>query len=220
MSSPCGLFDGEISFWRLQVPTRYAATLVVVLSVKLVIGFLLYLMFALGSGFYWASAPTAYLPQNQAFVDVGNGSGWPLVFLGWDSAWYLTIAERGYNYVSESASFYPLLPVLTWAADQLTHFPAESMVAVAFLAGVTWVPLFQQVCERYMSRSAALSATLLFALSPVSLVFTSVAYSEGLFLSLTLASWAFCQNRRYLQAGSSLGWQPWLGLQGTSFLSP
>ena len=205
MSSPCGLLDGEIALWRLHVPTRYVVTLVVVLSVKLVVGFLLYLMFGLGSGFYWASAPTAYLPQNQALVDVGSGSRWPLVFLGWDSAWYLTIAERGYNYVSESASFYPLLPALTWAADQLTYSPAESMVAVAFLAGVIWVPLFQLVCERYMSRDTALSATLLFALSPVSIVFTSVAYAEGLFLALTLTSWAFCQNRRYILAGLLAG---------------
>ncbi len=177
-------------------------------------------MLGLGSGGYWASAPITYLPQNQALVDAGSGSRWPLVFLGWDSAWYLTIVERGYGYVSESASFYPLLPAMTWVVSMLTYASVESLVVVAFIAGAVWIPLFQMVCEKYTSRRTALASTLLFALSPVTLVFTTVAYAEGLFLALTLASWSLCLDRRYLPAGILAGLATLSRPPGYIFLMP
>jgi hypothetical protein len=65
---------------------------------------------------------------------------------------------------------------------------------------VLWVPIFESVAEHYVRRREALRGTLLFALSPFTLLFTTVAYSEGLFLLLTLVTWRLYLDRRYFTA--------------------
>jgi hypothetical protein len=48
-----------------------------------------------------------------------------------------------------------------------------------------------------MEKRLALVSTLIFALSPFTLLFSTVAYAEGVFLLLSLGSWWLCLNDRF-----------------------
>jgi len=96
---------------------------------------------------------------------------------------------RGYGFSPQSYVFSPGLPFLGAVFNLLFQNPVASMAICAVVFGVLWVPLYQLVAEKYMSKQAALASALLFALSPYTFLFTSVAYTEGLFLSFTLGAW-------------------------------
>ena len=78
--------------------------------------------------------------------------------------------------------------------------PVSSLLVVTLFSGIAWVPLFQTVSEHYMEKDLALVSTLIFALSPFTLLFSTVAYAEGLFLLLSLCSWLLFLHNRFLAA--------------------
>jgi hypothetical protein len=98
---------------------------------------------------------------------------------------------KGYAFSLQSYSFFPGLPMFSSLFNFLFQDPAVSLALCAWVFGVLWIPAYQLVAENYMSREAALDSALLFALSPYAFLFTTVAYSEGLFLFFTLSAWYF-----------------------------
>jgi hypothetical protein len=96
---------------------------------------------------------------------------------------------RGYGFSPQSYAFSPGLPFFGNAFNLFLQNPIVSMAICVLIFGVLWVPLYQLVAERYIGRQAALGSTLLFGLSPYTFLFTTVVYTEGLFLFFTLGSW-------------------------------
>jgi mannosyltransferase PIG-V len=108
-------------------------------------------------------------------------------FAQWDAGWFLRIAAHGYD-VKQSASFFPLYPLLTAALgfvvrSDLVAGTLISLVA-AGLAGVA----VMRIARRLGGERVARDSVLFLALYPIAFVFTAV-YSDGLFLAL--AAWAF-----------------------------
>ncbi|MCW4033198.1 MAG: hypothetical protein NWF08_07375, partial [Candidatus Bathyarchaeota archaeon] len=112
------------------------------------------------------------------------------LFHGWDSFYYVRIASTWYPTMpSEIWAFFPLYPFCSYVVNLLLHNYLLSTATVSFLAGVMWLPIYQSIAERYMTKVEAFSSTCIFAIFPHIFIFTTVAYSESLFLFLTLATW-------------------------------
>ncbi len=189
--------EGDIAISSLRVPRRYLATLAIVAVVKLVLAAV---VSTLSPSSFWMD-PTRVepLPQNQILLSDG-APRWAYTFLGWDSTWYASIAARGYSFSGQSYAFLPGFPILAQLLQLLLGGALVALVVCGLVVGVLWVPVYQSVAEHYMGRNAATVSTLILALSPFALLFTTVAYSEGFFLLATIAAWKLYLEKRYLTA--------------------
>jgi hypothetical protein len=121
------------------------------------------------------------------------------VFAQWDSGWFIRIADRGYD-VEQSASFFPLYPMVVRGVAAALHSTVIAGVVVSLVAaGVAAIAVFK-IAQRLVGDAVASDSVLLLALFPFAFVFTAV-YSDALFLAL--ASWSFvaAMRRRAILAG-------------------
>lgn len=105
----------------------------------------------------------------------------------WDANWFLRIAQHGYD-TKQSASFFPLYPLLTRAVGFVLRSDLVAGVAISLVAAGFAGVAVMRIARRYAGERGAHDSVLLLALYPISFVFTAV-YSDGLFLAL--AAWAF-----------------------------
>ncbi len=137
-----------------------------------------------------------------ALYRLAGGEGGPVqslerLWTHWDVRHYLGIAREGYTAVGDERLrlvFFPLYPLLTRAAMPLTDgsaFMAGTLVSLlcASLSGA----LLYDLCRMHADAATARLALAYFLLDPLS-VFLGCAYTESLFLCLTLA--ACCLLRR------------------------
>lgn len=117
-------------------------------------------------------------------------------FFGWDSAWYLSIVEKGYAFSNQSYAFFPGLPILSWLLNLVLQNSVLTLVVITTFFDVLWIPIYQLVAEIYLDKSKALKSTLLYALFPYVSLFTTVTYSEVLFLFSTLSAWYFFKKQK------------------------
>ena len=197
-----GLLDGEFQLLFFTIPRRYVLSLSLVVLVKLAMTAALYFSLGIGSEmtFWMDPSKVSPLPQNEILLSENGAFGWVYLFLGWDSAWYVSIASGGYSFSSQSFAFMPGLPALASLLGVFLSSPLPAIALICLLSGVLWITLFESVAEHYMGRREAFLGTLLFALSPFTLLFTTVAYTEGLFLLLTLTAWKLYLDKRYFSA--------------------
>ena len=115
------------------------------------------------------------------------------VFVDWDSAFFISIAENGYpaweGLNRRLYAFLPAYPALIRAVVYVLHDYWLAASLCALVLGVASVVLFQMTAELYLPRRGALIATIVFTFFPYVFLFTSVAYTEPLFLFTTLACW-------------------------------
>jgi hypothetical protein len=109
------------------------------------------------------------------------------LFCGFDSGWYVDIAKNGYAY--PKYVFMPAYPALIRALGSILGDYWWAAISIAWASSFASLPLFQAIAERYMDRVEAMWATLLMASFPHVFAFTSLAYSEPLFLLLCLGAW-------------------------------
>lgn len=126
----------------------------------------------------------------------------PSSLTNWDGGWYIAIARSWYAEGSpNSAAFFPLYPLLIrllsldqpsamqWVSIIISN--AFSFVALYFLYRL--VPLV--IDERYRLR-----VCLAFMVFPVLIVSTLVAYSEALFIALTIGSYYYWKRSKFALA--------------------
>jgi Mannosyltransferase (PIG-V) len=142
---------------------------------------------------YWAAVLVALLwaPIRTGFpVHAAYGRRTDFIFGAfdqWDANWFLRIAQHGYD-TKQSASFFPLYPLLTRGLAFVLRSNLVAGVAISLLAaGFAGVAVLR-IARRYAGDRVAHDSVLFLALYPISFVFTAV-YSDGLFLAL--AAWAF-----------------------------
>ena len=147
---------------------------------------------------------------------------WLEMFTIWDGGWYNLIARYWYEDIpmdppipiEQLFAFPPGFPALIRALGFLVGDFLISQAVIALFFGIVWIPLFQLVAEEYLSQEESFSATLIASLFPIVFIFTTVGYSEGLFLTLILSSWLLYLRNKHLSAsilaaGASL--VRWLG---------
>lgn len=197
------LLDGNFTLLKLRIPRRFLSSLLIVLAVKLALAVTIYWSLGLASiDSYWMDAGrAASLIQNRALLEgVSIGPRWTYIFLGWDSAWYLSIMEGGYDISSQSYAFFPIFPALGRVFWFLLKSPMAAIAACSIVFGVLWVPLYQAFAEAYVDRKSAFISVLLFSTFPFTLIFTSVGYSKSIFLFTTLGTWLLFIRGRRLEA--------------------
>ena len=166
--------------------------------------FIEYSMKIQNSGTFWSDPNRVYSwVQNSAFLANPGALGkWPLTFLGWDSAWYLSIMTKGYGFSAQSYTFSPVLPFFAKLANFVLQNSMVSIVLTVLVFGVLWIPFYQLIAEGYMGKKAALLSALLLAFSPYLFVFTTVAYSEGLLLFFVLGAWLLLKKGKWFGASA------------------
>lgn len=116
----------------------------------------------------------------------------------WDAVHYLDIAQRGY-YGTDMA-FFPLFPSLIHLVGA---FVGNQLVAgliisnVAFLFGLIF---FYKLVEHQFTRAVAHRAIFYVSIFPTA-VFFSAVYTESLFFALTVASFYYIREHKWLTAG-------------------
>jgi hypothetical protein len=142
-----------------------------------------------------------------AYVIVGQRAGThaaisanPLlaVWGRWDAVHYVEISQRGY-YGTDMA-FFPLYPTLI---HLLTIFIGNALVAGLLIANAAlfFGLLFcYKLVEHMYNRSVAQRTIFYISIFPTA-VFFSAAYTESLFFALTVASFYYIREHRWLVAG-------------------
>lgn len=198
------LLNRQYKIWRIAFPIRLTFPVLVIIFAKVAASLFVYNTLNIGtSGTFWSNPTLVYnWTQNAVFLNAHSAANdWTLTFLGWDSAWYLSILSHGYSFSTQSYTFSPALPFFSGLGNFLLQNPFVSITLTSLVFGVLWIPIFQLLAEEFIDRKAALIATLLLAFSPYLFVFTTVAYSEGLLLSSVLGAWLLFRKQRFL-AGS------------------
>jgi Mannosyltransferase (PIG-V) len=153
-----------------------------------------------------------------AFVIAGNGADRKFDFLGltghlgtvgdvlaapvvrWDAVWYLHIAEHGYPRTTEAA-YFPLYPLLVHAVGFATRSTVIAAALVSLVAFFVALLLLYRLTELELGSAAAGRTVVLVAFFPAA-VFFSAAYTESLFLALSVGVLLAARRERWALAGA------------------
>jgi hypothetical protein len=187
--------------WRkrlLQIfRRRYLVTFFLVAGLKLLAGLWVYSLVIASSGRFL----TDWIPR-----EIGAGRllptapFWPFLFQGWDSVFYVVIARFGYVQFPLYA-FFPAFPALIKAFGYLLGDYWAASAFLSIILGIAWVPVFQKMAEHYLSERDAFEATILTAMFPYVFVFTTIAYTEALFILATVSAWYLHLKGKHVAAG-------------------
>jgi hypothetical protein len=166
------------------------------------------LAFSLSRALVWGSALLAVyvLPvvrfQERAhdMPTLSGALGKPLGALArWDSVWYLSIAQSGYDGRSALTAFFPLYPVAIRAAAGNAHSPALLLLAAYAVSAASFVvalTLLYRLVELELGVRYARPVLALVAFWPASFFF-SAPYSESLFLALSIGVFYAARTGRF-----------------------
>ena len=152
-----------------------------------------------------------------AFLVAGNGPDRKFDFLGltghlgavgdalaapvvrWDAIWYLHIAEHGYPHTTEAA-YFPLYPLLVHAVGFVTRSDVVAATLVSLVAFLVALVALHRLTELELGAGAARRTVVLLAFFPAA-VFFSAAYTESLFLALSVGVLLAARRERWALAG-------------------
>jgi len=121
------------------------------------------------------------------------------VWARWDAVHYLDIARRGY--VGTDMAFFPLYPALIALVG---HFVGNDLIAALIISNAALffgLLFFYKLVEHEFTRAVAHRAIFYVSIFPTA-VFFSAAYTESLFFALTVASFYYIREHRWLTAGA------------------
>ena len=110
---------------------------------------------------------------------------WLYLFVAWDTSWYVGLA----HFYTIGHTFFPGYPLLIKMFGSVVSNYWTAAIVLSIVLGFALLPVFQGIAESYMSKGEALGSTLIMGSFPYVFVYTTVAYSESLFLFSVLAAW-------------------------------
>ena len=116
----------------------------------------------------------------------------------WDAVHYLDIASRGY-YGTDMA-FFPLYPALI---NFVGRFIGNDLIAGLLISNIALffgLLFFYKLAEHQFNRQVAHRAIFYMSIFPTSFFFSAV-YTESLFFALTVASFYYIREHKWLTAG-------------------
>ncbi len=115
---------------------------------------------------------------------------WLYLFAAWDSSVYHLLAANWYpSTMNPLWAYFPLYPA---SMRLLGLFGLDLWMAgflISEITGLVSILVFQKVASAYLNEAESLTATALYFLLPPVFVFTTVIYTESLFLLLSLMTW-------------------------------
>ena len=116
----------------------------------------------------------------------------------WDAEHYITIANQGYH--GTDAAFFPLFPALIWLVTKVTGNALISGLIISNVAVFFGLLFFYKLVEHQYNRHVAQRATFYASVFPTAIFFSAV-YTESLFFALTVASFYYIRERKWITAG-------------------
>ncbi|MBV8727985.1 MAG: hypothetical protein JO233_09370, partial [Candidatus Eremiobacteraeota bacterium] len=116
----------------------------------------------------------------------------------WDAVHYLDIATKGYH--GTNMAFFPLYPLLIALVGFFTgnHLIAGLLISnAAFFFGLLYL---YKLVEHEFDRTVARRAIFYISIFPTAIFFSAV-YTESLFFALTVASFYYIRERKWVLAG-------------------
>jgi hypothetical protein len=148
-----------------------------------------------------AAGTTGFDPNNLTapFGYFGNLLVAP--FARWDSWWYLTIAQHGYQHNLMRTAFFPLYPMVVSGVGVIVRSDLIAGVLVSLVSfAVALVLLYRLAALELGSAPRARLAVMLTAFCPIAFFFSAV-YSESLFLALSVGAVFEARMGRWATAG-------------------
>ena len=119
-------------------------------------------------------------------------------FYKWDSGWYKNIALNGYTF--KSTAFFPLFPMLLKFFNTIHISPVYSGVILSNIFFIILLHFFMALVRLDYKEKDVYKITLLLALFPTSFFF-SCAYTESLYMMLTVVSLYAIRKHQWAKAG-------------------
>lgn len=116
----------------------------------------------------------------------------------WDAVHYLDIARRGY-YGTDMA-FFPLYPLLTRIAGGAIGNYLVGGLLISNVALFFGLLFFYKLVEHQFNRAIAHRAIFYISIFPTAIFFSAV-YTEALFFALTVASFYYIREHKWIAAG-------------------
>ena len=116
----------------------------------------------------------------------------------WDAEHYLGIAKAGYS--GTEFAFFPLYPALIKIVGAFTGSNLIAGLLISNAASFFGLLYLYKLVEHEYNRHVAQRATFYVSIFPTAIFFAAV-YSEALFLFLTVASFYYVRERRWITAG-------------------
>jgi hypothetical protein len=118
----------------------------------------------------------------------------------WDSVWFLQIAQDGYD-GGDRTAFFPLYPLLVKAGGFLCGSPLVAAIVLSCAAFIVALAALHRLAVIEVGPEAARWTVFSLALFPGALWF-SAAYSESLFLMVSVGAVLCARRRRWVAAGA------------------
>jgi len=179
VSQSFGTVLRDVATKILERRLRLLLPVAVLISLKLLASIWLYQRLSVLGNFF--------TPWMGEWGESGPTKPWLFLFSAQDTGFYVALAREWYRY--PMYVFFPAYSVLCKILGFVTGDLWLSAFIISFVFGLASIPLFQLVAENYMSRGEAAASTLLAATFPYTFLFTTVSYTESLFLFSTLATW-------------------------------
>lgn len=149
------------------------------------------------------------LPHDPLRLDAELRFAGDAVFGPWtsfDGGWYLSIAERGYSFVSLDAqanvAFFPAYPLaMRWVGWALGGHPLVAGVLITLVAGAGAVGLFARWCAERMGSPAVRWAVVALVAYPYAWYLFGATYADALFLVAALGAFMLLERGHPVWAG-------------------
>ena len=199
---------------------RFCYPLLLVAVIRIFGALWLYHLLSAGGKFH-----TSWMDANPSLFLLGNttspiaSSSWLWLFNAWDSPHFLLIATAGYSH--PQYVFLPGYPIIirVMGALLIGNYPLGAFVATQIFA-LASIVMFQLVAEQYMAPREAVYATMFMATFPYVFVFTTLGYSESLFLFATVSAWYFYKKEQLIASSLMAGIASITRIYGVAILVP
>ncbi|MDH4207545.1 MAG: mannosyltransferase family protein [Anaerolineae bacterium] len=149
------------------------------------------------------TSPDDVLRPYQGVEPISGGAGELLlgVWQRFDTMWYLRIAEQGYSPDDGSTVYFPLYPLLIRLLGKVLL--GNYLVAALLISNLAYIAALYclyKLAEKELGRSIARRSSVYLAVFPTAFFFLA-AYTESLFVLLTLAAFMCAHEKRWGLAG-------------------
>jgi hypothetical protein len=169
-----------------------------------------------------ATGPDDVLRPYQGIEPVTGGPAG--LFLGvwqrFDTLWYVRIAAQGYAPDDPSTVYFPLYPLLTRLLG--TALVGNYLVAALVISNLSYIGVLYclyKLTEQQLGKASARRSSLYLTIFPTAFFFLA-AYTESLFLLLTLVAFLCAHEKRWWLAGLMGFLASLTRLQGVVLLAP
>ena len=161
-----------------------------------------------------------YFHDSNFLYPPDDGINISSTFKTWDAQHYLFLAEKGYAPRQESNRFFPLFPMLIAAAKPI--FLNNTLIAALFLSNLFFfiaLYYFYMFTKRTFDPETAFIASLFLMAFPTAF-YTSLVYTESLFLMLTMIFFYYLYEKKLTPALLAAFLLPLARPQGILILLP